>query len=37
MIGISITAAVFEAISATLPLASAGFEPEPDAKGDRLI
>jgi hypothetical protein len=37
MIKIAITAAAFEAIKATLPLGSVGFEPEPDAKGERLI
>jgi hypothetical protein len=30
-------AAAFEAIAATLPFASAGFEHEPDAKGQRQI
>ena len=37
MIRISITAAAFEAIAATLPFGSAGFEREPDAKGERQI
>ena len=37
MIRIVITAAAFEAIKATLPLGSVGFEPERDAKGERLI
>jgi hypothetical protein len=37
MIRIAITAAAFEAIKATLPLGSVGFEPEPDAKGERTI
>lgn len=32
MIRISITAAAFEAISATMPLGSIGFEPEHDAR-----
>jgi hypothetical protein len=37
MIRIAITAAAFEAIKATLPLGSVGFEPEPGAKGERMI
>ena len=37
MILISVTAAAFEAIAATLPFGSAGFEQEPDAKGERQI
>ena len=37
MIRIAITPAAFEAVAATLPLGSVGFEPEPDAKGERLI
>jgi hypothetical protein len=37
MIRISVTAATFEAIAATLPFGSAGFEQEPDAKGERQI
>ena len=37
MIRIAITPAAFEAISATLPLGSVGFEREPDAKGERQI
>jgi hypothetical protein len=37
MIRISITAAAFEAIAATLPLGSAGFERESDANGGRQI
>jgi hypothetical protein len=37
MIRIAITAAAFEAIKATLPLGSVGFEPEPDAKGERYV
>ena len=37
MIRISITAAAFEAIAATMPFGSAGFEREPDAKGERQI
>ena len=37
MIRISITAAAFEAIAATLPFGSVGFEQEPDAKGERII
>ena len=36
MIRIAITAA-FEAIAATLPLGSMGYEAEPNAKGERLI
>lgn len=31
------TPAAFEAISATLPLGSVGYEPELNAKGERLI
>jgi hypothetical protein len=34
MIRISITAAAFEAIAATLRFGSAGFEREPDVKGE---
>jgi hypothetical protein len=34
---ISITLAAFEAIAATLPLGSVGYEREPDAKGERWI
>jgi hypothetical protein len=37
MIRISITAAAFEAIAATLPFGSVGFEREPDANGERQI
>jgi hypothetical protein len=37
MIRISITPAAFEAIAATMPLGSVGYEREPDAKGDRWI
>jgi hypothetical protein len=37
MIRIAITAAAFEAIKATLPLGSVGFEPEPDVKGALMI
>jgi hypothetical protein len=37
MIIIVITPAAFDAIAATLPLGSVGFEPEPDAKGERLV
>jgi hypothetical protein len=33
MIRISINSVAFEAIAATLPFGSAGFEQEPDAKG----
>ena len=37
LIRISITPAAFEAIAATLPLGSVGFEPKIDAKGQHLI
>jgi hypothetical protein len=37
MIRISITAAAFEAIAATLPFGSVGFEREPNAKGERFV
>jgi hypothetical protein len=37
MIRIAITAEAFEAIKATLPLGSMGYEAESDAKGERLI
>lgn len=37
MIRITITAAAFEAIAATMPLGSVGYEREPDAKGERWI
>ena len=37
MIRISITTAAFEAIAATLPLGSVGFELEVDARGERLV
>jgi hypothetical protein len=37
VIKIAITDAAYEAIRDTLPVASVGFEPEPDAKGDRSI
>ena len=37
MIRIAITPAAFEAIASTLPLGSVGFEPEPDAKGERAV
>ena len=37
MIRIAITPAAFEAIAATLPLGSVGYEREPDEKGERLI
>jgi hypothetical protein len=33
----SISAAAFEAIAATMPLGSSGFESEPDAAGERQI
>jgi hypothetical protein len=36
-IRISITAAAFEALAATMPLGSVGYEPEPNAKGERWI
>jgi hypothetical protein len=36
-IRIPITPAAFEAITATLPLGSVGFEAEVDARGSRLI
>ena len=36
MIRISITPAAFEAIAATLPLGSGGYEPETNAEGERL-
>jgi hypothetical protein len=35
MICLSIPAAAFEAMAATLPFSSAGFEREPDDKGER--
>jgi hypothetical protein len=34
---ISITPAAFEAIIATLPLGTVGYEPKLNAKGERLI
>jgi hypothetical protein len=37
VIRIAITPAAFEAIAATLPLGSVGYEPQPNAKGERLI
>jgi hypothetical protein len=37
MIRLAITAEAFEAIKATLPLGSVGFEPEPDAKDERYL
>lgn len=37
MIKIAITEAAFEAISSTLPLGSVAFEPELNAKGERLV
>jgi hypothetical protein len=37
MIRIAITPAAFEAIKATRPLGSVGFEPEPNAKGKRYV
>ena len=37
MIRITITAAAFEAIAATMPLGSVGYEAEPDAKSERWI
>ncbi len=37
MIRIAITPAAFEAIAATLPLGSVGYEPQLNAKGERLI
>ena len=37
MIRIAITPAAFEAIAATLALGSVGYEPQPNAKGERLI
>ena len=37
MIRIAITPAAFEAIAATRPLGSVGYEPQPNAKGERLI
>jgi len=37
MIRIAITPAAFAAIAATLPLGSVGYEPQTNAKGERLI
>jgi len=37
MVRISITSAAFDAITATLPVGSVGFEAEPDANGERQI
>jgi hypothetical protein len=37
MIRIAITPAAFEAIAATLRLKSVGYEPQLNAKGERLI
>ena len=37
LIRIAITPAAFEAIAATLPLGSVGFEARPNSKGERLI
>jgi len=37
MIRLAITQAAFEAIAATLPLGSVGYEAEADANGERLI
>src|SRR5271166_2479648 len=37
MIRIAITVEAYEAIVATLPMGSVAYEPEPNAKGERLI
>jgi hypothetical protein len=37
MIRIAITPAAFDAVAATLPLGSVGYEREPDANGERFI
>jgi hypothetical protein len=37
MIGIVVTAEAFEAVAATLPFGSIGFERDPDANGGRQI
>jgi hypothetical protein len=37
MIRIAITSAAFDAIAATLPLDSVGYEPRLDAQGNRLV
>ena len=37
MIKIAITAAAYDAICATLPLGSVGYEAEADERGERLI
>ena len=37
MICLSITPAAFDAIAATLPVGSVGYEREPDAKGERQV
>jgi hypothetical protein len=37
LIRIAVTPAAFEAIAATLPLGSVGYEPQTNAKGERMI
>jgi len=37
VIRISVTVAACEAIAASLPFGSVGFEQEPDAKGERIV
>jgi hypothetical protein len=37
MIRIAITAKAFDAIAATLPLGSVGYEAQPNEKGERLV
>ena len=37
MIRIAITVEAYEAIVATLPIGSVAYEPQPNAKGERLI
>ncbi len=37
MIRIAISSAAFEAIAATLPVGSVGYEAEPNEQGERLI
>ena len=37
MIRIAVTPAAFEAIAATLPLGSVGYEPQTNAEGERMI
>ncbi len=37
MVRISISQAAFDAVASTLPLGSMGYEPEPDARGERLV